>query len=311
MAPTFDRDKTDPGPDPRGAATSQRRTFTALLDLDVAGLSDRGKVRSNNEDHFIISRLGRFLDTLDTNIPADQLPPRFEEATYGMIVADGVGGGAAGEVASQTAIRTLVQLATGAPNWFFRLEEDRFIREMVARLKTRVDQIHEELIRAARVQPDLHGFGTTMTLGLSVGDVLFLAHIGDSRAYLLREGRLQQLTRDHTLLQDLADKGMSAGSDVPAEKLRHVLTQALTDHAGPVEPEVQAVELEDGDRLLLCTDGLTEMVPDDRIAAILGEDGPSRDLARKLVDGALEAGGKDNVTVVVARYRFGGESFPG
>ena len=308
MAPSFDSDQTDPGPDPRlTTPQAPARPFSYRVDLDVAGCSDAGHVRTNNEDHFIISRLGRFLETLGTNMPPELQPPRFEEAFYGMIVADGVGGGTAGEVASQTAIRTLVQLASNSPNWIFRPAEEEFRQALLERLRTRMSQIHEEMIRRARDEPDLKGFGTTMTLALSVGNVLFLAHLGDSRAYLLRGGRMEQLTRDHTLAQDLADKGMVSGYGMPVEKLRHVLTQALTDHARPVEPYSRAQELEDGDRVLLCSDGLTDLLDDAAIAAILGRDEPAEAIARLLVQAALDAGGTDNVTVIVAAYRMPAE----
>lgn len=308
MAPSFDSDQTDPGPDPRLSATdADSRPFSYRVELDAAGLSHTGLVRSNNEDHFIISRLGRYLETLGTNIPPELQPPRFEEAFYGMIVADGVGGGTAGEVASQTAIRTLWQLASNSPNWIFRPEDETFRQALLERLSTRMTEIHAEMIRRARTEPDLKGYGTTMTLALSVGNILFLAHLGDSRAYLFRKGRLEQLTKDHTLAQDLVDKGMMSGHGVPVEKLRHVLTQALTDQSRPVEPYVRAQELEDGDRVLLCSDGLTDMVDDADIAAVLAEDQPSQAAASQLVESALEAGGADNVTVIVASYRMPAE----
>jgi protein phosphatase len=273
------------------------------LEPELAGRSHVGRVREHNEDHFLISRMGRFMDTIETNVPDGCLPARFEETFHGMIVADGVGGGAAGEIASQTAIGVLVQLATTSPNWIFRLDEDRQVRDLLDRLKLRIDQIHEELIRKARAESDLRGFGTTMTIGLNVGGVLFLAHVGDSRVYLLRGGSLQQLTRDHTLSQDLAEQGFTDIQGVPVESLRHVLTRALTDDTRPVRPEVQAVELEDRDRVLFCTDGLSDMVPDPEIAGVLGGDGSSEEIAERLVERALAAGGKDNVTVIVGKYR--------
>ena len=302
MAPSRESDKTHSSIEPGATAARLPDVFSPLVQVDLAGLSHPGRVRTNNEDHFIISRFGRFLETLSTNIPEEMLPARSEESFYGMVVADGVGGGAAGEVASRTAIRTIVQLAATSPNWIFRPDEERLVQELLDRLKERIGQIHEALIQQARTDPALRGFGTTMTVALSVGNVLFLAHIGDSRAYLFREGRLQQLTRDHTLAQDLAEKGITTGHGVPVERLRHVLTQALTDHTRPVDPEVQSLGLEDGDRLLLCTNGLSDMVGDEAIGAALGAEKPSQEVSRLLVDQALEAGGTDNVTVIVASY---------
>ena len=294
-----DRDKTDPG------TVTERPEFTSQVVVDAAGLSHVGRVRTNNEDHFLISRLGRFMEVEHTNIPEDMQPERFEECFYGMIVADGVGGGAAGEVASRTAIRALVEMAATSPNWIFRLDDDKLVNELRARLRMRAGQIHDELIRAAKSDPSLKGFGTTMTIALSVGNVLFLSHIGDSRAYLLRQGVLEQLTHDHTLAQELKDKGFTSQEGVPVERFRHVLTQALTDRVGPVEPEVITIELEDKDRVLLCTDGLTDMVEDSAIAAMLAEPVPSAQVCRMLIEQALENGGTDNVTVALMSYRIG------
>ncbi|HET9233584.1 MAG TPA: protein phosphatase 2C domain-containing protein [Candidatus Eisenbacteria bacterium] len=294
-----DRDKTDPG------TVVQRPEFISQVVVDAAGLSHVGRVRTNNEDHFLISRMGRFMEVEHTNIPKEMQPERFEECFYGMIVADGVGGGAAGEVASRTAIRSLVDMAATSPNWIFRLDDDQLVNDLRARLRTRAGQIHDELIRTAKSDPSLKGFGTTMTIALSVGNVLFLSHIGDSRAYLFRQGVLQQLTHDHTLAQELTDKGFTSQDGVPVERFRHVLTQALTDRAGAVEPEVITIDLEDKDRVLLCTDGLTDMVEDSAIADVLAEPVSSADVCRMLVERALESGGTDNVTVALTSYRIG------
>jgi len=294
-----DTDATDPGPQ-----TVPSRIFSSNVQVDLAGLSHPGRVRENNEDHFLISRMGRFLEVQETNIPEDLRPERFEEYFYGLTVADGVGGGAAGEVASRTAIRTLVDMAETSPNWIFRLDDDQEVRSLMERLKIRATQIHDELIRTAKDDPALRGFGTTMTIGLSVGNVFFLSHIGDSRAYLFRNGMLQQLTHDHTLAQELTDKGFTTEHGVPVERFRHVLTQALTDRHGAVEPEVIAVDLENKDRVLLCTDGLTDMIDDAAIREVLGRNLNSAETCRELIDRALAAGGSDNVTVAMASYRI-------
>lgn len=295
-----DRDATDPGP-----ATTHRAEFTSQVAVDAAGLSHVGRVRENNEDHFLISRMGRFMEVEHTNIPDDMRPERFEECFYGMIVADGVGGGVAGEVASRTAIRAIVDMAATSPNWIFRLDDDKLVTELRQRLRIRAGQIHDELIRTAKSDPSLKGFGTTMTIALSVGNVLFLSHIGDSRAYVFRQGTLQQLTHDHTLAQELTDKGFTNQDGVPVERFRHVLTQALTDRVGPVEPEVITVDLEDRDRVLLCTDGLTDLVDDGAIASVLAQEVSSAEVCRTLIERALEAGGTDNVTVALTSYRIG------
>jgi protein phosphatase len=146
--------------------------------------------------------------------------------------------------------------------------------------------------------------GTTMTMACSLGVDLLLAHVGDSHCYLSRRGVLCQLTRDHTLAQTFADYGRIPQETVATHKLRHVLTQALGAGTGELRPDVELSNLEDGDCLLLCSDGLTEMVDDVTIAAVLDRGGSASDACRVLVDLALGAGGTDNVTVLVARYRF-------
>jgi protein phosphatase len=146
--------------------------------------------------------------------------------------------------------------------------------------------------------------GTTMTVAYNLGADLFVAHVGDSRAYLFRGDRLRQLTHDHTVVQVLLDAGEMTREEAASHVLRHALLQAVGRHQGDLVVEVQRLALADGDCLLLCTDGLTEMVPDDRIAEVLGKPVAAGEACRALVDLALEAGGKDNVTAVVARYRL-------
>jgi protein phosphatase len=278
--------------------------FSSLVRVDFDGLSHPGRVRPNNEDHFLTCRYGRHLEPLRTNLPAETLPSRFEETGYGMVVADGVGGSAAGEVASRLAIHILVNLVLHTPDWILRLEEEGFAQEVRRRAAERVGQVNRALAAEAEGDPGLRGFGTTLTLAWSVGKDLFVAHLGDSRAYLLRQGTLHQLTRDHSLAQELADRGLLSQQAVATHRLRHVLTRSLGDHGKDFRPDVQQLVLEDGDCLLLCTDGLTDMVPDATIAAILGSGERAAEVCRRLLDQALEAGGKDNVTVVVARYRL-------
>jgi protein phosphatase len=146
--------------------------------------------------------------------------------------------------------------------------------------------------------------GTTLTIAWSLGAELFVAHIGDSRVYLSRDGLLCQLTRDHTLAQTLADSGLIAPEEVATHRLRHVLTQAMGSPDMGGKPQVQRLRLADGDRLLLCTDGLTDMVEEGKIAAVLGRPTSAAETCQALVDLALEGGGRDNVTVVVGAYRL-------
>ena len=278
-------------------------SFSSLVQVDLAALSDTGRVRPNNEDHYLIIRFGRFLETLLTNLPEGELPTRATETGYGMVVADGMGGSAAGEVASQLAVQSLINLVLGTPDWILR-PEDEYFKEMTRRAVERFHLVHRALAEQANEDYRLKGMGTTMTMAYSIGADLLLAHVGDSRCYLFRRGLLCQLTRDHTLAHAMAEFGQIPKETVARHRLRHVLTQVLGTGTGELRPEVELLTLEDGDCLLMCTDGLTEMVDDSTIAAVLDRAADSKKGCRLLLDLALEAGGTDNVTVLVARYRF-------
>jgi serine/threonine protein phosphatase PrpC len=276
--------------------------LSSLVQVDVAGLSHPGKVRPNNEDHFLVVRFGRFLEPLGTNLPAGQAPSRFEDVGYVMAVADGMGGHAAGEEASKLAITTLVNLVLNTPDWFLRMDDPSSAEEVMRRATERFGHIDQALAGEAVEDPRLHRFGTTMTLAASLGRDLLLAHIGDSRAYLFREGTLYQLTRDHTWVGELYQAGTITQAEAATHHLRHFLTRHLGANKG-AKPDVQRFALVNGDCLLLCSDGLSEMVGNAEIREILADSGAPEAMSQRLVDRALAAGGKDNVTVIVAQYR--------
>jgi protein phosphatase len=279
------------------------RQTTARVEVEVAGLSDAGKVRPNNEDHFLVVRFGRFLESLQTNLPPGQVASRFENIGHAMAVADGMGGHAGGEEASRFALTMLIQLVVTTPDWIFRVDEPSFAEEVMRRASDRFEQIDHALAEEGDANPALYGFGTTMTLAANIGRDLFIAHMGDSRAYLFRGGKLHQLTRDHTLVRELCEAGIITTAQAATHHMRHALTRNLGGDRG-AKPDVHRVALGDGDSLLLCSDGLTEMVSNDQIAALLAAGETPERTCRRLVDRALAAGGKDNVTAVVARYRI-------
>jgi protein phosphatase len=286
---------------PSAAETERPEPLSSLVRLDVGGLTHPGKVRPNNEDHYLVFRSSRTLKTLLTNLADRHVPDRFDEVGYALVVADGMGGMAAGEVASSMALSVVVNLSLHSPQWIMRIGDEE-AREMMRRIRQRVRQVGAIVARKGRADPALAGMGTTLTATYSIGADLFLCHVGDSRAYLFHDGRLHRLTNDHTLAQALADAGRIPAEQVSTHRLRHVLTRALGLQGGDVEPEVQHLHVNDGDRLLLCTDGLTEMVADDEIAEVLRRVEPSQDACAALVACALDHGGRDNVTVVLARY---------
>jgi PPM family protein phosphatase len=282
------------------------RAASSVVQVDLAALSHPGKVRPNNEDHFLVVRFNRALQTVLTNLPEGLIPLRAEEVGYGMVVADGMGGMAAGEVASRLAIRTLINLTLATPDWILTRGGPE-IERVMQRMAERYRRVDAALREEARADPSLSGMGTTMTLACSVGADLILAHVGDSRAYLLRGGALHPLTRDHTLVRELVDRGVVRPEQAASHPFRHVLTRALGGSGGEIEAEVQWVSLADEDQLLLCTDGLTDMVDATTIGSILRSSASSDDACLTLVELALQNGGKDNVTVVLARYRFAPE----
>jgi serine/threonine protein phosphatase PrpC len=269
--------------------------------IDVAALSDKGSVREQNEDHYFVARAGRHVTTMITNVPSQDVPSQFGETGYLMVVADGMGGHAGGEVASRLAIATFINITLHVPDWILRLD-DEYAQKLMERAAMRVRQVHETLKEKARLDPRLQGMGTTMTAAFSLGNDLFVAQVGDSRAYLFRDGSLQLLTRDQTHAQMLADMGAISQQDVACHRLRHVLTNALGSSQRDMRAEIHRWKLVDGDRLLLCTDGLTDMMDDAAIIAVLTRETRSTEACRLLVDGALANGGRDNVTVVLAQY---------
>lgn len=271
------------------------------VQVEFGALSNQGKVRTNNEDSYLAVKLSRTLTPVLTNVPDKYLPVPFEENGYGMVVADGMGGQAAGEVASRTAIQVLMNLTTKAPKWTLKIDEDE-AREFMAQGINFYKKIDYKLSEAAKTDPGLSGMGTTMTGTYSVGKNLFIVHVGDSRAYLFRDGKLYQMTRDHTVAQALADTGQISEDAISRHPLRHMLTNAMGSREGEIVAEIQQLRLADGDRILLCSDGLTEMVSDEAIADVLTRIPASADACQALIELALENGGRDNVTVVIARY---------
>lgn len=274
---------------------------SATVEVDLAAMSHAGKVRTNNEDHYLVVRFGRWMNALFTNLPEGGVPTRNEEVGYGMAVADGMGGRQAGEIASRISIEALIAAILQTPDWIVR-PEGAFAELTMLRAADRHRALHNVLADRAEGHPELRGMGTTLTVAWSIGVDLFVAHVGDSRVYLFRDGKLCQLTTDHTLAQELADEGRIAPKQVASHRLRHVLTRAISTEMEDVEPEVQHLRLADGDCMLVCTDGLTDMVPEEQMISALTESTKADDNVSRLVELALEQGGKDNVTAVVARY---------
>jgi len=228
---------------------------------ESAGRTDPGRIRRRNEDTFVLD------------------PPLFA-------VADGMGGAQAGEVASRLAAAALREYH----------EADRLAPD--ERLQAIIQEANRRIYERARADSDVSGMGTTVTAALLIGGRVTLGHVGDSRAYRIRDGELEQLTEDHSLVGDLMRSGRLTPEEADAHPQRSVITRALgTDPE--VDIDTSSVDIQPGDLFLLCSDGLTTMVADEDILGILAAAPTLDDAARELVRAANTGGGEDNVTVVL------------
>lgn len=274
----------------------------APLEGEVAAATHQGHVRENNEDSYFLMRFGRSLEKLATNLEEYFLEDNYSITGYGILVADGMGGMAAGDVASRMAICKLIELVVDTSDWTLALKRNKDVKTILERMTRRFYEIDRTLKEEAKSDHTLYGMGTTLTVAGTLGNDLVLGHIGDSRAYLLRGDIFRQLTRDHTLAQMLIDAGVANSDDPAPRSMRHVLTAAIGSLDERIEPQVQRFRLRGADQLLLCTDGLTEMVDDELIASVLRDSASAQSACDNLVDMALGAGGIDNITVAVARF---------
>jgi protein phosphatase len=269
-------------------------------ELDVCGLTHRGKVRATNEDHFLVATLHKTMRVRSSSLPNPELleMPSKRLATL-LMVADGVGGANAGEHASRAALESIAAYVTETMQCYYRADPSDE-RSFAEALQAGAEACHASVVERGLKHPELKGMATTLTLGLGVWPWLFLLHIGDSRAYQLRDGKLQRQTRDQTVAQELADTGVLKQTDVARSPLSHILSSAIGAESRPVVTRVPVTRT---GTTLLCTDGLTKHVSDDQIRDRLLNIRRSEDVCRALIDDALEAGGSDNITVICGRVR--------
>ena len=284
-------------------ASSQKliRPLSPQVRVDVFGMSEKGLVQAKNEDHFLVVRAARSLETVFTSLPEPQPGETFDDSGYGLVVADGVGDSAGGEVASRNAIYMLLNLALHTSDWQFRWgPKER--NTVLLRMKDRFRNVNAALIGDAAAHASLSGMCTTMTAAVTYGNDAIVGHIGDSRAYLLHQGTLIRLTRDHTLGGRLVEEGTHLPNDPLVLEYRSLLLQSLGSREGECHPDVHNYLLQNGDQLLLCTDGLIDAVEEVDIESALNSATSAHFACRSLVDLALGNGGADNITVIVARY---------
>ncbi len=278
------------------------RPLSSALAVEVAAASVCGRLRPHNTDHYLAIRFGRLQETLVTSLAAADLPPRFEEYAYAMLVADGLDEGGAGARASRIALSTLARLAIRYGRWNVRADPET-LADIVEQGEFFYRRANDEVLRASRSDLALADMATSLTaLYIAEGDLIF-AHVGHSKAFLFRNGALTQLTRDHTLEQQ-PEPGGSPRTERPKADYRHFVTRSVGgDGSGPTV-EIERIKLSAGDRLLLCTNGLTDVVSQDPIADTLALSRPPRDDCQRLVELARAAGSPDDVTVMVADYRL-------
>jgi len=248
--------------------------------IDAFGLTDVGRKRKHNEDAY----------ALDVN-----------EGLF--IVADGMGGHAAGEVAAKITVETIGEFIAATrqkeeATWPFRY--DHQLQFNSNRLAIAIEKANERVMAAVAAQPWLKGMGTTVVAGLLNEKTLSLAHVGDSRAYLFRDGTLTRLTDDHSWVHEQVTAGILTEEEAKSHPLKNVVTRALG--GGPsVSPDLQELTFQAGDEFIFCSDGLTTMLSDEEIHSSVDGEREPQSLCRKLVDTANERGGVDNITVVVVR----------
>lgn len=262
-------------------------------------MSDLGRVRTLNEDQFLIADLHKSMIVEQTTLSHEDRTRLFGRSQGQLlVVADGMGGLGSGDKASRIAVSTIIRYALNTMDWFFRLAQER------------PDDLRDELVQALGAaqrtiegmvgeRPGASSMGTTLTMAYVLWPRVYVVHAGDSRCYLQRHGQLEQITKDHTVASQLVEKKILPRHS--AARWSNVLWSFIGGSKDKFNPEVYRLELQAGDALLLCTDGLTRHVSDETIADVLSAGMPPMQTCKRLVDQANSGGGRDNITVIVAR----------
>jgi len=268
-------------------------------EIDMHGLTHPGKVRTENQDHFLICALKKQMLVHQTSLPeTDQLIGEPERLAFLAMVADGVGGGTKGADASRIALEAVTRYVSRSMKIYYALGSgsDRQFHEA---LQQGARQCHEELLRRGEENPEYRGMATTLTLYLGVWPRAYLLQVGDSRAYQLRRGELTQITRDQTMAEELIDLGVLTRAAAAVSRLAHTLSSSLGGRQ--TAPVITRLDSAWGNVLLLCSDGLTKHVTDERILQRLRSMTSAKQACEDLLNDALEGGGSDNITVIVGR----------
>jgi PPM family protein phosphatase len=289
----------------RGVRVAAEREVRTLVfenaRVDTAGATDIGKVRQNNEDQYLIAGLRRVVEIEETSIPIEgRLGFTRGASALLLLVADGVGGGKGGEEASSRTLDTIVRYVAGSSLFFSNLDKEGQ-RALLHDLTLSVQWSHAAVQNEAAGRTSLQGMATTLTMVLVLWPRAYVVQIGDSRCYHLRPPTITQITKDQTMAQDMIDQGLLPAAAAERSPLSHVLSQAVGNKESEIWPEISSLDLEPGDALLLCTDGLTKHLADAQIAELMAKADSAKEACASLIDAALRDGGSDNVTVVVTR----------
>ena len=269
-------------------------------ELDLYGLTHPGRVRTENQDHFLLCTVHPQVHVHGTSLPdASALDVPGERLATIMLVADGVGGSAAGSLASRLATEAVTRYVAAALRCY-EAGDPSNEEVFAAALRDAAMRAHEVVRSEAVAQQEARGMATTLSLGIVVWPSLYVVQVGDSRCYLYQDGALRQLTRDQTVAQELIDRGALPRESAKTSPFSHVLSSAIGSDSA--DPEVTRVDVrERGCVILVCSDGLTKHVTDEEIAQKLANMQSAEQVSHQLLDLALERGGTDNITLVVGR----------
>ncbi len=267
-------------------------------EIEVCGVTHTGKVRADNQDHFLLGSLRKRLDILSSSLPPTrELPLEDERVAFLAMVADGVGGGRKGEEASRAALEEVTQYITESARCYYQSDSDG--ADFVEALKEAAALTHRHIIERGQADPEHSGMATTLTLYIGVWPWTYLLQVGDSRYYIFNRSGLKQISRDQTMAQEMADQGVMPPEVAKASRLAHVLSSSI---GGPESaPVVTRLPASRENVHLLCSDGLTKHVSDEQIAKRLGEMTSAQQVCDVLLQDALDGGGTDNITIIVGR----------
>jgi protein phosphatase len=267
--------------------------------IEMAAKTDRGRVRDRNEDNFLVVEFDQTCSVRNASIESVAGQSVHHEAMM-ILVADGMGGQAEGDLASRIIVEHFAKFAKSRASTILASADAN--EEMRELLCGELELCHTALKREAEANAELRGMGSTATVAVVAWPTLYVAHVGDSRCYLFRDGRLRQLTRDHSVAQLYVDQGYMNASEVSTSEFRHRLWNVIGGNVEEIVVDFHEFDLQEHDALLLCTDGLTNRLTDVELADELRSSGATSEICDSMVAAANAAGGKDNITCALTRF---------